>query len=313
MTPRVVSGSFFALTLTLALAANGAAQELEPRAFSPVPVGMNFVAAAYGYSTGNILLETALPIENLTAKLHTPIAVYVRAIDFFGMSAKVDGVVPFATATWRGQLAGVDTSTSRTGFGDPKFRLAVSFLGAPAMRAREFRQFKQKTIVGASLQVTAPLGQYDPSKLINLGSNRWTFKPRLGISQALGRWVLDFYATAWLFTHNTDFFGGNTLDQAPFFALQAHVAYVFKSGVWVAVDGGLGGGGRTTVSGAEASVNQRNWRFGTTLAIPLAPQHSVKLAWVSGVSTRLGSDFDTYVIAYQFRWGGVPKAPPGGQ
>ena len=173
-------------------------QELEPRLLTNVPIGTNFTALGYGYSVGNTLLDPAVPIENLDSRLHTLIGAYVRAIDVFGLSGKIDAVVPFALGDWTAQLAGQDTTRSIDGFGDPRFRLSVNVLGAPALRMPEFLSYRQKTIVGASLQVIAPLGQYDPERLINLSSNRWTFRSTLGVSQAVGPWFLEWYVAGWL-------------------------------------------------------------------------------------------------------------------
>lgn len=282
------------------------AQDLEPRAFSNAPVGMNFLTAVYSYSTGNVLLETALPLEDVTARVHIVHFGYVRAIDFFGMSSKLDAVLPVSRGDWKGRLAGQDSSVSRTGLGDAKVRWSVNFIGAPALRGAEFFQWKQKTIAGASIQVVVPVGQYNPEKLINLGSNRWSFKTRLGISQRVRQWILEGIAAAWFFTPNNDFFGGNRLTQDPIWAGQVNVAYVFKPGLWLALNGGYGTGGAVTVSGTTQS-EQNNWRLGVVLAVPIDARNLLRFVYVSGLSTRLGADFDTFGAGYVRRWGGLPK------
>ena len=280
------------------------AQDLEPRAFSPAPVGLNFVALGYAYSWGNVLFDPAIPIEDGNGNVNSVIAAYLRTIDVFGMSGKVDVVVPFAAyGKWTGILSGVDTSTTRTGFGDPGVRLAVNFVGAPAMKLPEFAKRKQGTVVGASLQVRMPLGEYDPTKIINLGSNRWTFKPRIGVSQPLGRWIVEGHATAWVFTDNPDALGFR-LSQDPLWAFDAHVARLFGKGIWASADIGYIFGGRTSKDGVESTENQESARLGLTLALPLATRHSVKLGYFVGIYTHLGADFDNLAIAYQYRWGG---------
>lgn len=288
----------------LAVVASATAQDLEPRAFSPAPVGLNFIALGYGYSYGNVLLDPALPITDGEAKLHSAFAGYVRTIDVFGLSGKVDAVVPFvAYGKWKGTVAGVPDSTERTGFGDPAVRLSVNFVGAPAMRLPEFAKRRPGTVVGASLQVVAPLGRYEPERLINLGSNRWTFKPRIGVSQPLGRWILEAHGTAWFFTDNPDALGA-TLEQDPMWAVDAHVARLFGKGIWASVDLGYIWGGRTTRDGIPSTERQESARLGATLAIPVTSRHSVKLGYFAGLYTRLGSDFDNLVVAWQYRWGG---------
>ncbi len=279
------------------------AQDLEPRAFSPVPVSVNFAALGYGYSFGNVLLDPSIPVEDGTGKVHSIIGAYVRTFSFFGMSAKADAIVPFAFGDWEGVLAGQDTSRSATGFGDPSVRLAVNFVGAPALEIPRFMTYRQKTVVGASLRVVAPLGQYDNTKLINLGTNRWTFIPRIGASRRLGHWNLEGVGSVWLFTANPDV-QGRHLQQDPLWTIQGSVSYVFDGGAWLAVNGGWGSGGRATVDGVTGSERQENTRFGATFAYPLTRRASLKLAWIGGASTRLGADFDSLILLYQYRWGG---------
>jgi hypothetical protein len=279
-------------------------QELEPRSLTNVPVGTNFVVAGYGYTQGDILLDPAAPIEDLNAKLHTVIGAYVRAIDFFGLSSKVDVVVPFADGDWTGSLSGRDSSAARTGFGDPRVRLSVNFAGAPALRPADYRGYQQRTIVGASLQVIAPLGQYDPAKLINLGSNRWTIRTQIGVSQTAGHWILESYVSGWFFTENSDFWGGNTLRQKPLGAVKIHAIYTMpKRRMWGALDAGYAIGGRTEVNGVGLDTRISTFRFGATLAFPLAARHTVKLTGVTGVRHERGPDFDGVVLQYQYRWG----------
>lgn len=293
--------------VALAFAGAGAsdlgAQDLEPRAFSPVPVSVNFAALGYGYSFGNVLLDPSIPVEDGTGKVHSLVGAYVRTFSFFGMSAKADAIVPVAFGDWEGQLAGQDTSRSASGFGDPSVRLTVNFVGAPALEMPRFMTYRQKTVVGASIRVVAPLGQYDNTKLINLGTNRWTFAPRVGVSQRAGHWNLEAVASAWFYTDNPDI-QGKRLEQDPLFALQGSVAYLFERGAWLAVDGGWGSGGRATVDGNKSETRQENARFGVTFAYPLTKRTSLKLAWIGGASTRLGADFDSFILLYQYRWGG---------
>ena len=295
----------FALILLLVCPRISSAQELEPRGLTNVPVSVNFAVLGYGYSAGNILLDPAVPIEDLDANLHVFVGAYVRSIDFFGRSGKVDVVVPFAAGDWKGVVSGRDSSTVRDGFGDLRVRLAVNFVGAPALRVADYGNYRQDTIVGASLQVFAPLGQYDPSKLINLGSNRWTFRPQIGVSRAVGDWILESYASAWLFTMNPDFFGGNELKQAPLAAFKIHAIYTMpKRRSWLALNVGYAIGGRTKLNGVTMDTRISTFRFGVTLAFPLALRHTVKLTGLTGVRLERGPDFDAVAVAYQYMWGG---------
>jgi hypothetical protein len=280
------------------------AQDLEPRAFSQAPIGLNIALMSLGYSKGNVLLDPSIPVEDLTARVWNVTGIYVRTLGLFGLSSKFAVIVPYAAGDWSALLEGQDTSTTRDGFGDPRVQLAINFIGAPAMTVREFAAFREGTIVGASLLVSVPLGQYYPDRLINLGTNRWAFRPRLGVSRAAGPWTIEVYGDVWFFTKNPEFFDGVTLEQDPLWALQGHVLYSFRPGLFLGVDVGYGNGGDTIVDGVPKNSPQKNTRLGAVLALPLARRHALKLVYVTGLSTRLGADFDTFQLSYQYRWGG---------
>jgi hypothetical protein len=280
-------------------------QLLEPRALTNVPVGMDFVLAGYNYTEGDILLDPSVPIEDLNAKLHTVVGAWVHAIDFFGMSGKVDVVAQFADGDWTGALAGRDSSTSRTGFGDPRVRLSVNFAGAPALRTAEFRNYRPNKVVGASLQVIAPLGQYDSSKLINLGTNRWTFRPQIGAAYWLGHWIIESYIAGWFFTENSDFYGGNRLQQYPMGAVKVHLIHTMpRRRIWMALDAGYAIGGRTVLNGEKKDTRISTFRFGVDLALPLRGGHTIKITGDTGVRHERGPDFNGITAIWQYRWGG---------
>ncbi len=278
------------------------AQDLEPRAFSAAPVGVNFAMLGYGYSTGDLLFDQALNIDDARAQINNLTGLYVRTIDFFGASSKLAILAPFVWGTWEGSLAGQDTSTTRRGFADPRIQLAVSFLGAPAQTPREFSGFREKTVAGASLMVIVPLGQYDSSKLINLGTNRWSFRPRIGVSQASGKWIFELFGDVWLFTRNPDLRGA-VIEQDPIWAIQGDVIYTFRPGLWLGFNAGYGKGGQSIVNGVGKNNPQESTRLAGTLSVPVARRHSFKFVYSTGVSARFGADLDTFQVFYQYRWG----------
>ena len=292
---------FFCLLIVIPIRA----QDLEPRFLSPAPVGMNFALLAYSHSTGNVMLDQSLPLEGTTAKLHSLTAAYARSINLFGTSGRITAVLPLANGKWHGNLDGTDTSTVRNGIGDPLVALSVNFIGSPALRGKQFAKYKRTNIIGASIKVRIPIGQYNSSKFFNLGTNRWQVSPRIGIAHLTGRFVFEGYASAWFFSTNNNFYGGNTLEQKPLLALQLHVIYQFRAGFWGALSFGQGYGGETRVNGVDSDNIQTNNRAGATLVFPVTRAHALKAAFTSGVTTRAGADFDTAVLAWQYRWGGM--------
>lgn len=277
-------------------------QELEPRLYSNAPRGLNFLGLAYGYSSGNVFFDTNLPIEDATGTLNTILVRYVRTLGIAGKAAKIDVILPFATGHWEGVLDGEFRTRDARGLGDPRVRLSVNFKGAPAVDRASFGRYKQGTIVGASLQVIVPFGQYDDTKLINLGSNRWTIRPEIGVSHAFGKWLVEGAVAGWWFGKNDDFYGGSTLQQDPFFAIQAHVVYTFKPGLWISFNAGYGNGGRTTLDSETKDTLQINTRFGATFAWPLGRRDGLRVGVASGLTSRVGADFDTAYVAWQHMW-----------
>jgi len=289
----------------LALAAAGAhAQDLEPRSYVNTPVGMNFLIGGYAYIDGQLEFDPAVPIADGNYYSNTFVAAYAHSFGILGNSAKFDVIVPYSSFTGSALVNGQNKTRAMSGLNDPRFRVSVNFYGAPALTVQEHANYKQDLLIGASVQVTAPWGDYDDTKLVNLGNNRWSFKPELGISKAWDQWVVEFAPGVTFYTENNDFFNGGTLKQDPLYSVQTHVVYNFKSGIWLAADGTYYSGGRTTINGVRNQNLQSNTRGGLTLALPVNRNNSIKLAVSGGTSSRTGTQFNAVGIAWQYRWGG---------
>lgn len=280
----------------------GQAQQLEPRAYSLSPVGTSFLGIGYFYSSGGAVLDPSLPVQNVQARVYTAVPFYSREFGLFNRSANIAIAMPFANGIAHGDVGEEHKIVERTGLGDPAVRLAVNLIGGPAMARREFRERRPETSLGASLLVVPPLGQYDSSKLINLGTNRWGFKPELGLSYPVGPWGFEFYAGVWLYTANNEFFGGHVRRQDPIPSFQTHIYYTIRPRMWASLDFTYYVGGSTTVDGQKNNDRLDNTRGGLTFAIPLSLNQSVKLTWSRGVTTRIGTSFDTISVAWQWAW-----------
>jgi len=277
--------------------------DIEPRSYANIPVGINFLLAGYSYMKGNVAFAPTLPIDNAKLETHSSVFAYVRSLDIWGKSGKVDIIIPEAWLSGQAEFKGEPRDREIAGFTDPLFRLYVNLYGAPALSMKEFAKYQQDTIVGISLAVTPPGGQYDPSRLVNIGTNRWSIKPEIGVSKAWGPLIVEAAAGVFVFTDNNQPFRGNTLEQAPIYNLQGHLIYNFTPGIWGALDANYYAGGRTTMDNKKSDNLQQNWRVGGTLGFPLSRQHSIKLYGNTGVYSRTGSNFDLVGIAWQYRWG----------
>jgi len=284
------------------------AQELEPRLLTNIPVKSNVIAAGYGYTAGNILIDPSIPIENFNAKLNSFIGAYARSINFFGMSGKVDVVVPYTSADWTGTYQGNYEESSQTGFGDVRIRLSFDFIGAPAVSLSEFNKYKPKTIMGFSTQIIAPTGKYDSEILPNLGTNRWTLKTQLGLAQHFDKnWVMEFYLSGWFFSPNTNFLNGQVLTQTPFVGIKAHVIKTFKKGIWITAGTGYGYGAKPSVDDVKRDVTISSFIIGASVSVPFADGHTLRLIGKSSFRILQGPDFNGVFLTYQYFWNRTNK------
>ena len=276
------------------------AQELEPRAYAPSPVGTTFVVVSATRSAGGVFTDPSAPITNVDATIGILGLALGQTFDLFGRQALVLGVLPVAWGEASGDIGEETRTASRRGLADPRVRLSVILFGPPAMKPAEFFRSRPRTAIGASLTVAPPLGQYDPLKLVNLGSNRWSFRPEVGISHPAGRWTIDAYTSVAFFTGNDAYFPGSSQrTQSPIFAVQGHVGYTVARRCWVAVNGSWYAGGSSKIDGVDKGDLQRNTRLGATVAVPLTPRQSIKVAYSAGATTRIGADFRTISTAWQ--------------
>ncbi len=296
--------SLLALCMVLIPWHNANAQEIEPRAYSNAPLGVNFLIVGFAYTDGGLAFDSALPLTAPNLSTYGPMLGFARSIPLFGKSAKFDIIVPAASLSGSADLAGETRYRDVSGLADSRFRVSVNLLGAPALNLKEFAAYKPDLILGVSLQVSAPTGQYDSTRIINLGTNRWWFKPELGVSKSYGSWTLEGKAAVTLFTDNDDFYNGQTRSQDPLYSAQGHAIYSFRPGIWGSLDATYFTGGRTTLNGELKPDLQQNLRLGGTLAFSLNPRNSIKLNASSGVLARTDNNFDLIAMAWQYRWGG---------
>lgn len=311
---------FFELVLSAAIAVGSSqllsAQDLAPRAYVITPLHANVITLTWAYYDGNINYNGALPISGATGTYSVPIFSYYHSFGFFGRSANIVASLPYAVGNFQGTAFGAEQHLYRSGLLDSVFRISVNLKGGPAMPPQKFIKWKQKVLLGASLKVMAPTGQYDPTKLINWGTNRWSFKPEFGYSQRWGgNWVLDAYVGVWFFTTNSDFWSRNMYFagtrsqlQSPIGALEGHLSYDFKPRLWASLDGNFWFGGKTAVNGVQNPLSQEtNSRIGGTVAIPITKHQSLKFSYSTGTYIRFGGNYQNVSAAWQYSWMGKPN------
>ena len=295
-------GAFLGSIAVLILAAPLCAQDLIPGAYVPAPVGYNLVSVASTFNSGDLSFDPSLPIEQGHATIGGSGLGFSRTLNIAGRFASIGVAGSYVLGHLDGLVLGQFREASRSGLGDPAVRFAINLFGAPAMTRQQFAASRSPTILGVSVVVGMPLGQYDPNRFVNIGTNRWSIKPEVGISRRRGRWTVEGDFGAVFFTDNTNFLNGGIREQAPIVAAQAHLTYTFRPGLWVAGDGNLWTGGRLTINGLDQQ-EQRNSRLGVTVAVP-AGRQQVRLAYSFGAFTTIGGDFQSLGVSYSYAWAG---------
>jgi hypothetical protein len=294
----------FVLFALVLLALPVAAQDLVPGAYTPGPIGFNVATIITSVSNGGIAFDPALPVEDGHATIGVAAVNYNRTFNLAGRFASVGIAAPFVVGHIQGILLGSQQETSRTGRGDASARIAINLVGAPAMTRPQFAAYRATTLLGVSVAVGMPVGQYDAGRTINIGTHRWSIKPEVGFSRTRGRWTFEGDAGMVVFTDNSNFRGG-TYEQAPIVSAQGHLTYGIRPGLWVAADGNFWNGGRTTTNGITASEQQRNSRLGATVAVPIY-RRQLRIAYSLGAYTRVGGDFSSIGVSYSYAWTGRP-------
>jgi hypothetical protein len=290
------------------------AQSLSPRAYVIVPVHSNAVTLTYSLNVGDVVFN-GLPVTNSSGRIGSEIVSYFHTFDCFGRSANATVLLPYAVGHFQGDVNGVEQKLYRSGLGAVAGRVSVNLVGARAMNAEQFSRWEQKMVIGASLLVEAPTGQYDGTRLINLGQHRWSFKPEIGFSRRFGHWMVDAYGSVWFFTPNDSFFsnapgstGPNRQTQKPMGVVEAHLSYDVKPRLWVSLDGNYWYGGTTSLNGVETPTTlQANSRLGATAAIPITKHQSLKFSYSRGTYVTFGGNFQNVSAAWQYSWMGRPN------
>lgn len=298
--------SFLLVLWLMTMSTISFAQDLDPRAYVWLPIKTSTMISGFSYSHGGVVTDPTLPIEDLEASVQVASLGYVQTFNLFGLTSQAMVALPYSWAQVSGKVVGQSKSITRSGLADTRLRFTVLLHGAPAVGLAEFMKAPKKTIVGMSLNINAPTGQFYQDKLINLGTHRWSFRPEIALSQPVGkRWLIDAYVGIWLFTNNNSFYPGDAVrSQQPMGAFQTHFSYNIRPRLWVAFNATYYVGGKSSINDLYNDDRQNNARVGLTTVLPVGKNNSIKLSASTGAVVRVGQDFATYSIAWQRSWFG---------
>ncbi len=298
---------FALVLLAMGPALPGAAVELEPRRWSHLPIETNFAGAGYAYTSANIFLDPVLKIEDAKMELHSWVAKYIRSFELLGKSARIDFTQGHQKGHWKGLLDGVPTTINRRGLSDSVVRFAINLVGAPPLRGKEYAAYRAQTdtetIVGIALAMRLPTGQYRNDKLINLGTNRFTFRIQLGVVHRRNKWSFEVTGAAWFYTDNNKFFNGNKLEQKPLWSIQGHIIHTFRPGLWAGAGIGYGFGSGATVNGIEKNDRREDVVWSLSFGYALTRRLGIKVAYIGRrTQVPVGLDADTISLSFTTNW-----------
>ena len=288
----------------LLVPAAAVAQDLDPRAYAKVPVGLTIAIAGSTFSSGGVLTDPTLPVEDVHADGWTQSIGIAQSFGLFGRTAQALAALPYSSARVTGAVGEQSQHIERSGLSDMRLRLSVLLAGAPAMTPQQFARSPRRPIVGTSLTLAIPTGQYYQDRLVNLGTNRWALKPEVALSYPLKeRWLVDLYGGVWMFAANGSFYPGTAVrTQTPIAALQTHISYSLSPKAWAAFDATWYAGGEARVDGVARGTRNSNSRVGGTLVFPIGERHAIKVACSTGAIIRSGADFTTVSVGWQAGW-----------
>ncbi|NRB42169.1 MAG: transporter [Pseudomonadales bacterium] len=293
----------FLLGILPVLVNNSWAMDPQPRQWSHLPMGASFLGIAYAKTTADIYFDPALSLQDVEMDIDTIAFKYIYGFEMLGKSARVDVVLPYQHGHWKGRVDGVEQAISRKGMADSIVRVGINLLGAPALNGKHYLQYRlgknSETIIGTAMVLRLPTGQYDSDKLINLGNNRYSLRPQLGVTHMAGSWTAELTAELSLFSDNTDFNQGQRLEEEALYFVHAHIIYSFRPGVWLSASTGFDDGGKTRVNGKVTTEHKRNTGWALSAAYPINKKSGLRLNYVAtGTREDTGLDSNTTTFSY---------------
>jgi hypothetical protein len=228
--------------------------------------------AMYSYSgvrsnTGGV---ENLPIPLTETRLQTQSLIYSRIIDIGGRTGGLGVVLPFQDLLSFNTQSN-DVTARESGIGDPSVTFEMNLFGAPALQREEMKDWTPGDYCGLHFTFGLPLGQYDPNSAVNLGANRFTFRPLLNhsLTRDEGKTWLDFYSSVAFYSANEEYLGSSVLKQYPLTDIELHYSKMVYDRLWAGI--GVVGlfGGRVEVNDTVATPTQQIGRLAITAGTPM--------------------------------------------
>lgn len=274
------------------------------RDWQNVPKDINIVFGYYDSVRTNTAIDTSLPLNGASLNASLYILRYARSFDIDGRSSGIQVIQPYVHLK-----ASLDDSHVfpgayyNDGSGDTQFGFVHNLFGAPALSEEAFSRWTPGPFLTAALWVTAPTGEYDNSKLINIGANRWNVKPELAFGVPIGPTWLEINPMVTFYQQNDEYQGHRKLAQRPLWLIEGHYSLTLNRALWISLDGSYSTGGETRIDGTLQDNKQENVLVGASLGWQLSPQFGGAIAYTDTVAEKMGSpDVDTLMFRLQYAW-----------
>jgi hypothetical protein len=274
------------------------------RDWQNTPTDLNMVFGYYNRLDTNTPIDTSLPITGLSLNADLYLFRYARSFGIDGRNSAIQLIQPYADISASFDNAQFFSGTKHNGgMGDTQVVFAHNFFGGPALTAAEFANWTPETFLTGAFWLTMPTGDYDKDRIINIGSNRWVFKPEIGFGTPIGPTWLEINTYVSLFGDNKDYHGNSKLEQKPLYAIEGHYSYTINRALWVSLDATYNRGGESKIDGDWQDNKQENGLLGASLGFMLSPQFGGLVAYSDTVSERTGSpDVNTWTFRLQYVW-----------
>lgn len=281
-------------------------QDVEPRRWSSLPLEFKFIGAGYGFTSGDIFFDPVLEAEDATIEVNSLLATYIQPFKIGSRLARIDVRIPVGFVHYEGLLNGEPATLNRSGFLDPRVRISVNLVGPPALNLKELQQYfgehPVNSTFGLSLGITVPIGQYFEEKLINLGENRFVFRPQFGLLHNWRSWSYELTGSIYLFTNNNNFFEDGLRKQDPIYTLQTHLIKRFPSRFWGSLSLAIGHGGESIVNHVPKKDNRTDLIGALSVGFPLVKGQNLKIVYLHAEALAdSGADTDSFILGWSIQ------------
>jgi hypothetical protein len=280
------------------------AQFTDAHSYDNTPVGVNQLEVGYAFVHGDASIDTSLVIAGANLNLNQATIGYTRYFDLFHRPIWVEAALPLGRL--RGSVTGTKIEGATAGAGDSSYALAMLLKGGPALSVAQFDSYKPTTAIGVSLALTAPTGRYNSDKILNLSSDRWSFKPEIALSHPFGpeqKWQLDAYANGYFYTDNTSYRGREILRQEPLAGLEGHISYSFNDSLWASLDTRYSFRGATFIDSVDQNNSQQNVIIGSEMNMSINSRHSLLFTFGKVVIHQNSPAVIGFSMKYDYVWG----------